>query len=188
MDVQFTDICKIVVEHFEANDLFASDTKSFTSTQIQETLCKAAQQKTSIEDIAEQKRKEDKTIPTVERYRTQLLPTLSTFHGMNLGSIFLLFFKLLPYQVLSIKSYDGRPLTFGVDETDLEYAGKGLYHKKGKKATFYKHKKQKVFRYATLVAIQKGERPLTLAFLPVILDQKRKDTVQLCSNLCRECA
>ena len=41
----------------------------------------------------------------------------------------------------------------------------------------HNRKKKKVFRYATLVALQKGERPLTLAFLPVLLGQKRKDTV-----------
>ena len=73
------------------------------------------------------------------------------------------------------------PVVFGVDETDLEYAGKDLYiqaeNNEEKKATFYNRKKQKVFRYATLVVIQEGERPLTIAFLPVLLGQKRKDTV-----------
>ena len=46
-----------------------------------------------------------------------------------------------------------------------------------KKVTVHNLKKQKVIRYATLVAIQKGARPVTLAFLPVLLGQKRKDTV-----------
>ena len=73
------------------------------------------------------------------------------------------------------------PLYFDVDETDINYSGEGLLtkdeSKTEKKGTFYNCKKKKVFRYATLVAIQNGERPLTLAFLSVLPGQKRKDTV-----------
>ena len=94
----------MLVKHFEAAQLFTSDTKYITSTQIQGVLCQAALHQTSIEDIAGQQRKEHETSPTAE---TRLLPTSKIFHRMNLESIFLLFSKLLLGQVFSIKSYDG---------------------------------------------------------------------------------
>ena len=79
MDAQFTDICKIIVKYFEGNHLFASDTKYFLSTQIQRVLCQAALQKTSIENIAEQKRREDKTSPTAETVRNAIIEHFANF-------------------------------------------------------------------------------------------------------------
>ena len=186
MDAQFTDICKIVIEHFDGNHLFASDTKYFLSTQIQGILCQAALQKTSIEDIAEQKRTEDKTSPTAETVRNAIIEHFSSFSPYEFGKYIS---SLLQAAVMSSPQYQKLrrcPLDFGVDETDLEFAGNDLYiqveskpgtKEESKKVTVHNRKKQKVIRYATLVAIQKGERPLTLAFLPVLLGQKRKDTV-----------
>ena len=186
MDAQFTDICKRVVKHFDGNHLFASDTKYFLSTQIQRILCQAALQKTSIEDIAEQKRTEDKTSPTAETIRNAIMNHFSNFSPHEFGKYIS---SLLQAAVMSSPQYQKlrrEPIVFAFDETDLEFAGKDLYIKvesktgtkeESKKVTVHNRKKQKVIRYATLVAIQKGERPLTLAFLPVLLGQKRKDTV-----------
>ena len=83
MDSQFTDICKIVVEHFKENRLFASDTKYFSSTQIHAILCQAALQKTSIED--KQKRKEDKTSPTAETVRNAIINHFDDFSRYEIG-------------------------------------------------------------------------------------------------------
>ena len=181
MDSQFTDICKIVVEHFKENHLFASDTKYFSSTQIQAILCQAALQKTSIEDIAEQKRKEDKTSPTAETVRNAIINHFDDFSLYEIGKYISSLLQAAAMSSLRYRKLRRAPVVFGVDETDLEYTGKNLYiqaeNNAEKKATFYNRKKQKVFRYATLVVIQEGERPLTIAFLPVLLGQKRKDTV-----------
>ena len=134
--------------------------------------------KPQLKTLLNKKERKIKQVRPLKRYGMQLVRTLPTFHPMNLGSIFLLFSKLLSCQVLSIKSYDGARWTLSLMRTDLEFAGKGLYIKvESKTVTVHNRKKQKVIRYATLVAIQKGERPLTLAFLPVLLGQKRKDTV-----------
>ena len=75
----------MVVKHFEATQLFASDAKYFTSTQIQGTLCQAALHQTSIEDIAEQKRKEDKTSPTAETVRNAIINHFEYFSPDELG-------------------------------------------------------------------------------------------------------
>ena len=185
MDAQFTEICKIVVEHFERNQLFASDTKYFPSTQIQGILCQAALQKTSIEDIAEQKRKEDKTSPTAETVRNAIITHFSDFSRYEFGKYISSLLQAAAMSSPQYRKLRRGPVDFSIDETDLEYAGKDLYiqeedkeeNKEKKKVTFYNRKKQKMFRYATLVVNKKGERPLTIAFLPVPLGQKRKDTV-----------
>ena len=182
MDAQFTDICKIV-KHFDGNHLFASDTKYFLSTKIQRILCQATLQKTSIEDIAEQKRTEDKTSPTAETVRNAISTHFATFSPHEFGKYIS---SLLQAAVMSSPQYQKlrrEPIVFAFDETDLEFAGKDLYiqveskpgtKEESKKVTVHNRKKQKVIRYTTLVAIQNGERPLTLA---VLLGQKRKDTV-----------
>ena len=186
MDAQFTDICKRVVKHFDGNHLFASDTKYFLSTQIQGILCQAALQKTSIEDIAEQKRTEDKTSPTAETVRNAISEHFANFSPYEFGKYIS---SLLQAAAMSSPQYQKlrrEPIAFVFDETDLEFAGKDLYIQveskpettaESKKVTVYNRKKQKMIRYATLVGVQNGERPLTLAFLPVLLGQKRKDTV-----------
>ena len=119
MDAQFTDICKRVVKHFDGNHLFASDTKYFISTQIQRILCQAALQKTSIEDIAEQKRTEDKTSPTAETVRNAMMNHFANFSPHEFGKYIS---SLLQATVMSSPQYQKLrrcPLDFVFDETTL---------------------------------------------------------------------
>ena len=167
----------MLVKHFEATELFVSDTKYFTSTQIQAIFCQATLQQTSLKDIAEQHKKEDETSPTAETARNAIIAHFDDFSPHEFWKHISSLFQAAVSSSLQYQKLRREPVVFAFDETDLEYAGKGLFTKAGKKATLYNRKKKKVFRYATLVALQKGERPLTLAFLPVLLGQKRKDTV-----------
>ena len=167
----------MLVKHFEAAELFVSDTKYFTSTQIQGILCQAALQQTSLEDIAEQYKKEDETSPTAGTARNAIIAHFNDFSPHEFGKHISSLFQAAVSSSPQYQKLRREPVVFAVDETDLEYAEKDLFSKDGKKATLHNRKKKKVFRYATLVALQKGERPLTLAFLPVLLGQKRKDTV-----------
>ena len=165
----------MLVKHFEAAQLFTSDTKYFdTNSRGPLPSCT-----TSIEDIAEHQRKEHETSPTAEMARNAIIAHFPDFSPYEFGKYISSLFQAAVRSSLQYQKLRREPLVFAFDETDLEYAGKDLFTKDGEKTTLHNRKKKKVFRYATLVALQKGERPLILAFLPVLLGQKRKDTVAI---------
>ena len=163
MDAQFADICKMLVKHFEATELFTSDTKYFTSTQIQGILYQATLQQTSIEDIAEQQKKEDQISPTAQTTRHYC--PLRIFSSYEFGEYVSFLFHDAVRSSLQYQKLPREPVIFAFDETDLEYAEKDIFTKDGEKATLHNRKKKKVIRFATLLGIQKGERPVTLAYL-----------------------
>ena len=176
----------MIMKHFDGIESFASDTKYFTSTQIQGVLCQTAFQQTSIEDIAEQLRKEHKASPTAETVRNTIISNFADFSPHEFWKYISSLLQAATMSSLQYQKLRREPLVFAFDETNLEYAGENLFTKNEKKVPLYNRKKRKCFA-CFLMALQKGERPLTLAFLPVLLDKNGRILWQLSSNSCRDC-
>ena len=157
-----------------------------TSTQIHGILCQAALHQTSIEDIAEQQRKEDETSPTAETARNAIITHFPDFSPYEFWKHISSLFQVAVRSNLQYQKLPREPLVFAFDETDLEHAGKDLFTTDGKKVTLHNCKKKKVFRYATLVALQKGERPLNSRFSSRASGSKTegysRNSPQICSR------
>ena len=103
---------KMLLKHFESTQLFTSDTKYFSSTQIQGILCQAALQQTSIEDIAEQQRKEHETDPTAETVRNAIIAHFEDFSPHEFGKHISSVFQVAVRSSLQYQKLRREPVTF----------------------------------------------------------------------------
>ena len=123
----------------------------------------------------EHRKKEHKTNPTAETVRNTIIGHFTDFSPYEFEKYIS---SLLQAAVKSSVSKITRgPLVFAFMRLTLSMQERTFLSRMGRRLLCIIAKKKKAFRYATLVALQKGERLLTLAFLPVLLSQKRKDTV-----------
>ena len=115
-----------IVEHFE-NHFFASDTKYFSSTQIQAILCQVALQKTKIEDIAEQKGKEDKTNLTAETVQNAIINHFVDFSLYEIGKYISSLLQAATMSSLQYRKLRRGLWSLALMRLTFEYAGKDLY-------------------------------------------------------------
>ena len=172
MDVQFRSLCKMLVKHFEAAQLFTSDTKYFdTNSRGPLPSCTKPQ----LRILLNNKERSTKQVRPLKRHETRLLPTSKIFHRMNLESIFLLFSKLPLGQVFSIKSYDGSRWSLPLTKLTWNMQERTFLPKMEKRRLCITARRRKCFAMR-LWWHSKKENVHYLAFFPVLLGQKRKDT------------